>query len=231
METPYPAPSAVRGADTAALFPRIYGWMTAGLLVTAAVALLVSTSEAVLSLVFGNRLVFFGAILVELGVVAFLSARIHVLSQAAAAGLFLFYAALNGVTISVILLVYTAASVASVFLITGLTFALMSVIGMTTKRDLSGWGGLLMMGVVGLVVALVVNLFLGSDTLAWVISLVGVGLFVALTAYDTQKLKALAAEVDGPADTGRLAILGALTLYLDFINLFLFLVRLLGRRR
>jgi uncharacterized protein len=229
---PYPiSSSAPRVAQSTSFLTRAYGWMTIGLFVTAAVAFFVVRSEALLSLVLGSRLTLIGLVIVQLGLVVFLSARVHRLSTPTAAALFLLYSALTGLTLSVVLLVYTAASIASVFVITGLTFAAMTVYGFTTGRDLTAWRSLLLMGLVGVILASVVNWFLGSGTLSWIISFVGVAVFVGLTAHDAQKLKHLAAEVEGTPEAGRLAILGALTLYLDFINLFLFLLRLLGQRR
>ena len=222
---------ASSASATQALFSRIYAWMTAGLLVTAAVAFASYTTGALLTLMSYGRFALIGVIIVELGVVWYLSARINSLSVSAAAGLFLAYAALNGLTISVVLFAFTLGSTASVFLITALMFAGTSVYGFTTGRDMSSWGSILFMGLFGLIIASVVNLFLRSEMLGWIVSFVGVLLFTALTAYDTQKLKALSETVEGEVETGRLAILGALTLYLDFINLFLFLVRILGRRR
>ncbi|HYE58534.1 MAG TPA: Bax inhibitor-1/YccA family protein [Rhodothermales bacterium] len=229
---PYSYPTSVHSvAQSTSFLTRAYGWMTIGLLVTAIVAFLVVRSETLLSLVFGSRLTLITLVIAQIGLVVFLSARVHRLTTATAAGLFLLYSALTGLTLSVVLLVYTAASIASVFVITGLTFAAMTVYGLTTGRDLTAWGSLLLMGLIGVILASVVNLFLGSSTLDWVISLAGVVIFVGLTAYDAQKLKDLATEVEGTPEAGRLAILGALTLYLDFVNLFLFLLRLLGQRR
>ena len=214
-----------------AFLPRTFAWMTLGLVVTAVVALFVVSNEALRNIVIGNRLVFFGAILAELAIVVTLSRIALRVSTATAALLFLVYAALNGVTLSILLMVYTGASVVSVFGISALTFAAMALYGATTKRDLTSLGSLFLMGLIGLIVAMVVNIFLQSSTLYWFISLVGVALFVGLTAYDAQRLRNLADEVEGTPELGRLAILGALTLYLDFINLFIFLLRVLGQRR
>lgn len=212
------------------LLARVYGWMTLGLLLTAATALATVSSEFMLNLVFSSPIVFYGLIIVELGLVWYLSARVMTMSTQTASALFLLYAALNGVTLSAVLLVYTASSAASVFLITALMFLATSAWGLTTGKDLSGWGSYLFMALIGLIIAMVVNWFLGSSTMDYVISLIGVVLFVGLTAYDTQKIQRMSAEVEGETTIARLAILGALTLYLDFINLFLFLLRLLGRR-
>lgn len=217
--------------DTRPLFTRAFGWMAAGLLVSAAVAYATANSPALLNLVFGNRAVLFGLFIAQLAAVWILSSRIHRMSVPAATIGFLGYAALNGVTLATILLVYTAASIASVFVITSLMFAFMALWGATTKKDLSSWGSILFMALIGLILASVVNWFMNSATLSYVISYAGVLIFVGLTAYDVQKLKHMAADVDGPVTLGRLAILGALTLYLDFINLFLFLLRILGGRR
>ncbi len=212
------------------LLARVYGWMFAGLLVTAVVALLTVSSPFMLNTVIGNPILFFGLIIAELGLVWYLSARVMTMSTQTASALFLLYSALNGVTLSVVLLAYTGASVASVFVISSLMFASVSAWGMTTKRDMSGWGTYLFMGLIGLIIAMVVNLFLGSGPMDFLISIIGVLLFVGLTAYDTQKIKNMGYEVEGEATIARLAILGALSLYLDFVNLFLFLLRLLGRR-
>ncbi len=212
------------------LLARVYGWMFAGLLLTAATALLTANSAFMQSLILGSPITFFGLIIVELGLVWHLSARVMTMSTERASALFLLYSALNGVTLSVVLLAYTAASAASVFLITALMFASISVWGMTTKRDLSGWGSYLFMALIGLVIAMVVNMFLGSGPMDFLISIIGVLLFVGLTAYDTQRIQRMSMEVEGEPTIARLAILGALSLYLNFINLFLFLLRLLGRR-
>ena len=212
------------------LLARVYGWMTVGLLVTAATAFATLNSEFLREAILTNRILFFGLIIAELGLVFYLSARVMTMSTQTASALFLLYAALNGVTMSVVLLAYTAASAASVFLITALMFLATSAWGLTTGKDLSGWGTYLFMGLIGLIVAMVVNWFLGSGPMDFVISLIGVALFVGLTAYDTQKIQRMSAEIEGEATVARLAIVGALALYLDFINLFLFLLRLLGRR-
>lgn len=170
--------------------------------------------------------------LVELGIVFFLSSRINKMSTNMAIGLFLLYAALNGLTLSVILLAYTGASIASTFFITAGTFGAFSAYGYFTKKDLSGWGGFLYMALIGLIIASVVNLFLRSAGFYYIVSYIGVLIFVGLTAYDTQKIKQMSLMVDADSDAGKKgAILGALTLYLDFINMFIFLLRILGNRR
>jgi uncharacterized protein len=210
------------------LIRQVYAWMGGGLMVTALLALVTISSPAILNAVFGNRLVFYGLILGELGLVVAISGAINRLSAAMASFLFILYAALNGITFSVIFAVYTAESVASTFVITAATFGAMSAFGYMTKRDLTGWGSFLFMGLIGVVIASLVNIFTRSSAVSWVISAVGVIVFTGLTAYDTQKIKAMAAS---GAEGRKPAILGALTLYLDFINLFLMLLRLLGNRR
>ena len=206
----------------------VYRWMTFGLALTALVAFSVATSETALRLILGNRLVFFGLILAQLGLVIALSAAATRLSAATAGGLFLLYSALNGVTLSVVLLVYTGASVAMAFVSTAGTFAAMSIYATVTRRDLSSWGSFLFMGLIGVVIASVVNIFLHSSMVTFVVSCMSVVVFTGLTAYDTQKLRAFARAGGG---SGAMAVNGALALYLDFVNLFLALLRLFGRRR
>ena len=206
----------------------VYRWMTLGLAVTAVIAYSVATSEAALRLVIGNRFVFFGLIIAEFGLVLALSAAANRLSMATAGGLFLLYSALNGATLSVVLLAYTGSSVATAFVTTAGTFGAMSVYATLTRRDLSSWGTFLFMGLIGVVIASLVNLFLQSGLMSFVISCVSVVVFTGLTAYDTQKLRALARSGGGSA---AMSVNGALALYLDFVNLFLALLRLFGRRR
>ncbi len=206
----------------------VYGWMTAGLLVTAAVAAYVASSPSLLQLVFGTRFALIGLIVAEFGLVIWISARAGRLSGAFAGALFTLYAALNGVTLSAVLLAYTGESVATAFFITAGTFGAMSVYGTVTRRDLNSWSQFLFMGLVGIVIASLVNLFLHSDMLGFVMSCAAVVVFTGLAAYDTQKLRVLARA--GGA-SGAIAVNGALALYLDFINLLLAVLRLLGRRR
>lgn len=206
----------------------VYRWMTLGLALTALVAYSIASSEEALHVVVGNRIVFFGLIIAELGLVIAISAAANRLSAAAAGGLFLLYSALNGATLAVILLLYTGSSVALAFVSTAGTFGAMSVFGTVTRRDLSSWGSFLMMGLIGVVIASVVNIFLHSGMMSFVISCVAVVVFTGLAAYDTQKLRALARAGGGAA---AMPVNGALALYLDFVNLFLALLRLFGRRR
>jgi hypothetical protein len=206
----------------------VYRWMALGLAVTALVAYAVASSEAARGLVFANRLVFLGLVVAELALVVWISAAVNRLSAAAAGGLFLLYSALNGATLSVVLLVYTGASVAVAFVTAAGVFGAMSVYGTVTRRDLTSWGSFLFMGLVGVVIASLVNLFLRSSMVSWVVSCMGVVVFTGLAAYDTQKLRALARAGAG---TESAPVRGALSLYLDFVNLFLSLLRLLGNRR
>src|SRR6266568_7396402 len=175
------------------LIRQVYAWMGGGLMITAFMAMVTVSSPAILNAVFGNRLVFYGLILGELGLVVAISGAINRLSAGVASLLFVLYAALNGVTLSVIFAVYTAQSVASTFVITAATFGAMSTYGYLTKRDLTGWGSFLFMGLIGVVIASLVNIFTRSSAASWVISAVGVIVFTGLTAYDTQKIKAMAA--------------------------------------
>ena len=210
------------------LIRQVYAWMGAGLTVTACVALFTLSSPVILQAVAGNRLIFFGLMLGELALVFTLSGAINRLSEFNATAIFIAYSALNGVTLSILALVYTASSITSTFVTTAGMFGAMSLYGYMTKKDLSSWGSFLFMGLIGVVIASVVNIFVGSSSVSWVISGIGVIVFTGLTAYDTWKIKAMAAQgVEGRKP----AILGALTLYLDFINLFLMLLRFGGDRR
>lgn len=212
---------------------KVYQWMCAGLAVTSVVAYGVAGSPEIQSAIFGNSLVMILLIVAQFGLVIGLSAAVHRMSAATATGLFLLYSALTGATLSSIFLVYPMGSIANAFLVTTGTFLAMSIYGATTKRDLTGMGSFLAMGLIGLVIAMVVNIFLASQMMDFVISAVGVLIFTGLTAYDTQKLRAFgeAAPLGDGTAVQRGAILGALTLYLDFINLFLMLLRLFGNSR
>jgi FtsH-binding integral membrane protein len=209
------------------LIRQVYAWMGTGLLITAFIAFVTISTPALFNAVVGNKIIFYGLMIGEFGLVVTLSAAINRISASFATMMFLAYSALNGITFSVILLVYTADSIASTFFVTAVMFGAMSAYGYFTRRDLTSWGSFLFMGLIGVVIASVVNIFLKSSSVSWIISAIGVLVFTGLTAYDTWKIKALAAQGGGRKP----AILGALTLYLDFINLFLMLLRLLGRRR
>ena len=212
---------------------QVYGWMTVGLLLTAFVAWYAANSAAVMELLFTNRIFLIGLVIAQLALVIVLSAVIQKLSAGVTTMLFMLYSALTGLTLSSIFIVYTAASIASTFVVTAGMFGAMSLYGYTTKRDLSGFGNMLFMALIGIVIASLVNFWLKSEALMWVVTYIGVIVFVGLTAYDTQKLKNMGEQID-TRDTSNLrkySILGALTLYLDFINLFLMLLRIFGNRR
>ncbi len=212
----------------------VYNWMAIGLGLTGVTAFFVANSPAVMQLIFGNRLLFFGLIIAELVLVFSISARVGKMQASTATALFVLYAVLNGLTLSVIFIAYTASSIASTFFICAGTFLACSIYGMMTKRDLTSMGGFLMMGLIGIIIASVVNMFIRSSGMSLVISYIGVLVFVGLTAYDTQKLKYMAmTQPDGldAAVVRKGAIIGALSLYLDFINLFLMLLRIFGGSR
>ena len=210
----------------------VYRWMTIGLGVTAFTAFAVAGSPALVEAIFGNFLIMVVLIVAQIGLVVALSAAIHKLSAGTATGIFLLYALLNGLTLSSIFIVYPIGNIANAFLTCTGMFLVMSVYGTVTKRDLTGMGSFLFMGLIGIIIASIVNIFLGSSMLDFVISCAGVITFTGLTAYDTQKLRQFgeAAPLDDASAIRRGAILGALTLYLDFINLFLMLLRLFGNR-
>ena len=222
---------------------KVYNYMATGVLLTGIIALLsfkisvVTDANGVISgfTSFGNALFFSGlkwvVMLAPLGIVFYMSFGINKMSSAKAQTVFWIFAALMGLSLSWILLVYTGASVARVFFITSATFGTMSIYGYTTKRDLTKLGSFLMMGLIGIIIASVVNIFMKSSMMYFVISILGVLIFVGLTAYDTQKIKNMYAASDTGEIMGKKAVMGALTLYLDFINLFIMLLRLFGQRR
>ena len=216
------------------LMRNVYSWMTGGLLVTAFVALFVANSYEAMYVIASTPSLIWGLFIAEFAVVVILSSRIMKMSFAAAASMFVLYAVLNGVTLSVIFTVYTAESIAQTFFITAGTFAGMSLLGYMTKKDLSTIGRTLYMLLIGLIIATLVNFFTHSSVLAMIINYAGVIIFVGLTAYDTQKIKNMLLEYSGEGvndQTNKLALLGSLSLYLDFINLFLYLLRFLGNRK
>ncbi|KOC92877.1 Bax inhibitor-1/YccA family protein [Winslowiella iniecta] len=212
---------------------QVYGWMTCGLLLTAFVSWFAANTPAVMQLVFANQITFFGLIIVQLVLVFVLSGMVHKMSGAVATALFMLYSALTGLTMASIFLVYTYSSIASTFFITAGMFGAMSFWGYTTRRDLSGMGNMLFMALIGIILATLVNFWLKSTALMWAVTYIGVIVFVGLTAYDTQKLKNIGEgiNVDDKENLRRFSIMGALTLYLDFINLFLMLLRIFGNRR
>jgi uncharacterized protein len=208
----------------------VYGWMCAGLGVTAVVAFSVAGSPRTVQALTTNRLLFFALLIAQLGMVFYLSARVAKLAPGTASALFLGYSALNGVTLSMILLVYTGASVANTFAVCALMFAALALYGTTTSRSLAGVGQFMFMGLIGIIGASIIGFFWHSSALQFLISVVGVIVFTGLTAYDAQRLKEMAVALpDGQVRS--YAVVGALTLYLDFINLFLMLLRLFGSER
>ena len=212
----------------------VYNWMGIGLALTGFVGYYVSTSENLIRLIFGNPLLLMVLIVVELGLVFGIAGMVNRMSAGTATALFVIYSALNGVTLSSIFLVYVQTSIVSTFFICAATFIACSLYGWTTKKDLTSLGGFMMMGLIGIVIASLVNLFLQSSSVNAIISYIGVFVFIGLTAYDTQKIKNMAmtqpANLDG-AVIRKGAIVGALSLYLDFINLFLMLLSIFGQRR
>jgi len=211
----------------------VYNWMAIGLGITGFVAYYIANNESLRQVIFTNQILFFGLIIAEFALVIAISARIQKMQASTATALFVLYSALNGATLSLIFLIYTASSITSTFFICAGTFVACSVYGWTTKRDLTSVGGFMTMGLIGIIIASVVNIFLRSPAMYMIISYIGVIVFVGLTAYDTQHLKNMAmTQPDGveAAVVRKGAILGALKLYLDFINLFLMLLRIFGNR-
>ena len=221
-------------AQASTLFlAKVFNWMALGLALTGLTAFFVAHSQAAIQVFVLNPVMRWGVILGELGLVFYLSARIQRISPQAATALFFVYAALNGITLSVILLIYTATSVASTFFITAGMFGAMAIYGLVTKKDLSTMGSFMFMGLIGMILASVVNIFMQSSMMSWVISGIGVIVFTGLTAYDVQKITQIGASGimrSGEAAIRKGAIMGALALYLDFINLFLSLLHFLGNR-
>ena len=211
---------------------RVYTWMSGALAITGLIAMWVaSTPEMVISIV-GNKMMFYGLIIGELVLVVYLTSAIQKMSFNRAITLFIAYAIMNGLTLSVVFLAYTSESIASTFFITAGTFGAMSLYGYYTKTDLTSIGNIAFMALIGLIIASVVNMFFQNEMLYWITTYAGVLIFVALTAYDTQKLKRLSVSLEeGTEINQKMSILGALTLYLDFINLFLYLLRLFGNRK
>jgi uncharacterized protein len=212
----------------------VYNWMALGLGLTGIMALFVASSPTMMQLIFGNGLVFFGLIIGELVLVFTLSSRVHKMSASKATGMFLVFAALNGATLSAIFMRYTASSIASTFFVCAGIFVACSIYGMTTKKDLTSLGGFMFMGLIGIILATLVNLFIQSSAVSMIVSYLGVFIFIGLTAYDTQKLKSMALTQPDGLDAAVIrkgSIIGALSLYLDFINMFLFLLHILGISR
>ncbi len=214
------------------LMRKVYVWMSLALLITGMTAYYVATSPTILTAILTNQILFWGLIIAELVLVFTVSAAINRLSLTTATLLFLLYSVINGATMSFIFLLYTMSSIATVFFIAAGTFATMAVIGYTTKKDLSSMGKFLFMGLIGIIIATLVNLFIKSDGLTMILSYAGVVVFVGLTAWDSQKIKQMLMQAnDVDEGTQKIALLGALSLYLDFINLFIYLLQILGKRR
>lgn len=211
--------------QTSAFMVSVYSWMGIALLVTGSVAAFVATMPALIAFVAGSWYVFLGLLLAEVILVGYIASTIETAPFETSFFLFFVYAAFSGMTFSVIFLAYTATSIATTFFVTAGTFGLMALYGYTTKTDLSSWGNILFMGLIGLILANVVNIFVGSETADYIISSIGILVFVGFTAYDTQKIKQLSNGDD------RMALIGALTLYLDFVNLFLHLLRFVGVKK
>mgnify|MGYP003296321909 CR=1 FL=1 len=229
-ESSYQVSADVRDVRVTAFLSKVYGWMFLGLLITAGVAFAVASSPALIETLILNRVLFWILLLAPIGLVWFLAAKVDSIAPTTAAILFVVYAAMVGITSSVVLLIYTGASIVSAFVITSGMFGAMAVFGTFTKKSLAGVGQFMFMGLIGLIIASIVNIFLLNDVMSFVISVIGVIVFTGLTAYDAQRLKEMAVALpDGRV--GSYAVVGALSLYLDFINLFFFILRLFGGRR
>jgi len=228
-ERPYASPLPVEERVTAFL-RSVYGWMCGGLAITALTATLIASSPSLVITIATNKLLFWGLMIAQLGIVFVLSARVQQLAASTAGLLFVAYSALTGVTISFVLLAYTGESVATTFLVAAGMFGAMAAYGTTTRRSLAGFGQFLFMGLVGVVLASIVGIFWHNDGLQFMISFIGVIVFTGLAAYDAQRMKAMALSMP-TGQTTSLAVVGALALYLDFINLFLMLLRFTGSRR
>ncbi len=227
--------SAERQWDTSAAFPvlmrKVYVWMTLALVITGFTAYGVATSPGIMQAIITNPILFWGMIIAEFVLVIGVSAAINRLSLTMATLMFVLYSVINGATLSFLLMAYTMSSVATVFFITAGTFGAMALVGYTTKTDLSSMGKILFMALIGLVIATLVNIFVKSDGLTMILSYVGVLIFVGLTAWDSQKIKQMMLQApDAGEGAQKMALLGALTLYLDFINLFIYLLRIFGKR-
>ncbi len=211
---------------------KVFGWMAAGLMITGIMAMVTVQSQAILEFVLGNRIVYIGLIIAQLGLVVWLSARIAAMSAMTATMVFVGYSFLTGLTLSVVFLAYTLSSLASTFFVSAGTFGAMYAYGAMTKRDLTSMGSFMSMGLIGVIIASVVNMFMNNETIYWITTYIGIIVFVGLTAYDAQKIKAMGLmAAQGSEEEQKGAIIGALRLYLDFINLFLLLLRILGRRK
>ncbi|MBM6883048.1 Bax inhibitor-1/YccA family protein [Bacteroides caecigallinarum] len=220
-------------AAQSSLMRSVYTWMTLALAITGLTAMYMAKSLTVLNMMMQNSMMFWGILIAEVVLVMYMSARIHKISFTTATLLFIAYSVLNGMTLSILFLIYTMSSIATTFFVTAGTFGVMAIFGYVTKKDLTRIGNLCLMGVIGLIIASVVNMFLHNSMMDMFISYIGVLIFVGLTAYDAQKIKHLLSgdDIEVNESTQKIALLGALTLYLDFINLFIYLLRILGDRK
>jgi len=219
-------------ASQAKFISKVYGWMSLALVVTGLIAYFISEIPGIMNVIATNQPLFFFLIIAEIGLVVWLSARITKMNVVTAISAFMVYSILNGITLSLIFLIYTSSSIALTFFVTAGTFAVMSAYGYFTKSDLTRIGKIFTMLLVGIIIASLVNIFMRSPAIYWLITYLGVAVFVGLIAYDTQKIKNYFLDIEGNDKLiNKVAIIGALTLYLDFINLFLFLLRLFGGER
>jgi len=216
-----------------ALLRSVYNWMMIGLLVSGLTAYMVAHNATLTNMLFGNPYMIWVLVLIEFGLVVTISMAINKISVDTARMLFLLFSFVDGLTLSVIFLAYTDASIATTFFIASMTFGIMSLYGYFTDSDLSSWGNILFVGLLGIVVAMVINFFLKSPAMEWWISMIGVVIFIGLTAYDTQKIKEMGENIasQGEMNVSKIAVLGALTLYLDFINLFIMLLEFFGNQK
>ena len=233
METNNLVRSIANKTAQVTLFRSVYVWMTLALAITGFVALYVAKSYTLLNVMVQNNILFWGLLIAEVALVMYLSARIHRISFTTATVLFIAYSILNGVTMSILFMVYTMSSIATTFFVTAGTFGATALYGYVTKKDLTRIGSLCIMGVIGLIIASLVNLFLHNSMMDLIISYIGVLLFVGLTAYDSQKIKRLLSgdDIEVNETSQKIALMGSLTLYLDFINLFIYLLMILGDRK
>lgn len=225
--------SSVSKAAQSTLMRSVYTWMTLALVITGLTAMYMAKSLTLLNMMMQNSMMFWGLLIAEVALVMFLSVRINKISFTTATLLFIAYSILNGATLSILFLLYTISSIATTFFVTAGTFGVMALYGYITKKDLTRIGNLCLMGVIGIIIATVVNIFINNSMMDMVISYIGVLLFIGLTAYDSQKIKHLLSsdDIEVNETTQKIAVMGALTLYLDFINLFIYLLRILGDRK
>lgn len=225
--------NSVSKAAQSTLMRSVYTWMTLALVITGLTAMYMAKSLTLLNMMMQNSMIFWGLLIAEVALVMYLSVRINKISFTTATLLFIAYSILNGATLSILFLLYTMSSIATTFFVTAGTFGVMALYGYITKKDLTRIGNLCLMGVIGIIIATVVNIFINNSMMDMVISYIGVLLFIGLTAYDSQKIKHLLSsdDIEVNETTQKIAVMGALTLYLDFINLFIYLLRILGYRK